>query len=129
MHESIDQELQVDLFFFLGQVFFISISVLLGLIMVTHLSLGNERQTPAQDRSDRHAAKSKSKAGQSLLTHIELYTSKGFRVKRVTSDGEPSIKAARSDLPAIGVELNVLGHGSHNPHAEAAIRHIKNKAR
>ena len=29
----------------------------------------------------------------------------------------------------MGVEMNILGHGSHTPHAEAAIRHIKNKAR
>ena len=43
LHESVDQELQVGLFFFLGQVFFVSISVLLGLIMVTHLGQGNER--------------------------------------------------------------------------------------
>ena len=25
--------------------------------------------------------------------------------------------------------MNILGHGSHTPHAEAAIRHVKNKAR
>ena len=42
LHESVEQELQIDLFFFLGQVFFISISVVLGLIMVTHLGPGSE---------------------------------------------------------------------------------------
>jgi hypothetical protein len=127
LHESVEQELQVDLFYFLGQVFLLSISVLLGLIMVTHLGPGAERLS--QDRSDRHAEKSKAKAGASLMLHINQYTAKGFRIKRVTSDGEPAIKAAKHDLEAIGVELNVLGHGSHTPHAESAIRHIKNKGR
>jgi hypothetical protein len=37
LHESVDQELQVDRFFFIGQAFFICFSVLLGLIMITHL--------------------------------------------------------------------------------------------
>ena len=37
LHESVAQELQVDLFYFLGQTFFLSISVILGLVMVTHL--------------------------------------------------------------------------------------------
>jgi Reverse transcriptase (RNA-dependent DNA polymerase) len=117
----------VDLFFFLGQVFLLSISVLLGLIMVTHLGPGAERRT--SDRPDRHAERSKARAGASLLLHISQYTAKGFRIKRVTSDGEPAIKAATHDLESIGVELNVLGHGSHTPHAESAIRHVKNKAR
>ena len=63
------------------------------------------------------------------MLHISHYIAKGFRIKRVTSDGEPSIKAAIHELEAIGVELNVLGHGSHTLHAESAIRHIKNKAR
>ena len=127
LHESVEQELQVDLFFFLGQVFLLSISVLLGLIMVTHLGPGAERKT--LESSDRHGERSKSKAGASLLLHINQYTAKGFRIKRVTSDGEPAIKAAKNDLETLGIELNVLGHGSHTPHAESAIRHIKNKAR
>jgi hypothetical protein len=127
LHESVEQELQVDLFFFLGQVFLLSISVLLGLIMVTHLGPGAERRT--SDRPDRHAERSKARAGASLMLHINQYTAKGFRIKRVTSDGEPAIKAAKHDLESIGVELNVLGHGSHTPHAESAIRHIKNKGR
>ena len=54
---------------------------------------------------------------------------KGFRIKRVTSDGEGSIKAFRPEIELLGVQLNVLGHGSHTPHAESALRHIKNKAR
>jgi hypothetical protein len=83
LHESVEQELQVDIFFFLGQVFLLSISVLLGLIMVTHLGPG------AHDRPDRHAERSKAKAGTSLMLHISHYIAKGFRIKRVTSDGEP----------------------------------------
>ena len=43
LHESVPQELQVDLFYFLGHVFLLSISVLLGLIMVTHLGPGQEK--------------------------------------------------------------------------------------
>ena len=124
IHESVEQELQVDLFFFLGQVFLLSISVLLGLIMVTHLGPGIDRST-----SDRHGERSKSKAAQSLSLHISQYEAKGFRIKRVTSDGEPSIRAAKQELESKGIELNILGRGSHTPHAESAIRHIKNKAR
>jgi hypothetical protein len=50
-------------------------------------------------------------------------------MKRVPSDGEPSIRAAKQDLESSGIELNILGRGSHTPDAESAIRHIKNKAR
>jgi hypothetical protein len=117
LQESVEQELQVDLFFFLGQVFFMSISVLLGLIMVIHLGPGIDRSS-----TDRQGEKSKSK-------HIRQYQAKGIRIKRVTSDGEPSIRAAKQDLESSGIELNILGRGSHTPHAESAIRHIKNKAR
>ena len=130
LHESIDQELQVDLFFFLGQVFFISTSVVLGLIMVTHLGSGSESTTDKLSvTTDRHAVRAKSYAGQAVILHIQEYMLKGFRIKRVTSDGEGSIKAFRPEIEQLGVQLNVLGHGSHTPHAESAIRHIKNKAR
>jgi hypothetical protein len=64
-----------------------------------------------------------------LVLDIRQYLSKFFIIRRVTSDGEASIKAAKDDIEAFGVELNILGHGSHTPHAEAAIRHIKNKGR
>jgi hypothetical protein len=124
LHESVEQELQVDLFFFLGQVFLLSISVLLGLIMVTHLGPGFDRTV-----TDRQGQKSKSKAAESLFIHIRQYEAKGFRIKTVTSDGEPAIRAAKQDLESRGIELNILGRGSHTPHAESAIRHIKNKAR
>ena len=121
-HESIDQELQVDMFFIFGQVFFLSISVIMGLIMITHLG-------PAQGATDRSSEKSKAKAGQCLIDHIAIYVAHGFTIKRVTSDGEASIKAVRHEIELQGVEVNILGHGSHTPHAEAAIRHVKNKAR
>jgi hypothetical protein len=125
LHESVEQELQVDLFFFLGQVFLLSISLLLGLIMVTHLGPGAERRI--SDRPESHAERSKARAGASLMLHINQYTVKGFRIKRVTIDGEPTIKAAKHDIESIGVELNVLGHGSHTPHAESSISHIKKR--
>jgi Zinc knuckle len=80
LHESVEQELQVDVFFFLGQVFLLSISVLLGLIMVPHLGPGAERQP--REHCDRNAEKAKSKAGTSLLLHISQYTAKGFRMRQ-----------------------------------------------
>ena len=125
LHESVSQELQVDIFFFLGQVFFLSISVLLGLVMVTHLGPGQDKTTTGTRVSEG----SRSKAGKALLHHLSQYKAKGFYVKTVTSDGEGSIKSVRSDVEELGVSLNVLGHGSHAPHIESAIRHIKNKAR
>ena len=73
--------------------------------------------------------KATSLAGQSLLMHIQQYMIKDFRIKRVVSDGEASMKAVRTEVEALGVQLNILGHGSHAPHAESAIRHVKNKAR
>ena len=131
--ESPAQELQIDTFFFLGNVFFLSISVLLGLIIVTHLGPGSNTDTSSdtaqQKRGDKVTSGSKAKSGQSLLAHLELYASKGFTINRVTSDGEPAIKALRDDIEAQGIELNILGHGSHAPHAESAIRHVKNMAR
>ena len=115
-HESVDQEIQIDTFFLFGQVFFSSILVLMGIIMTTHLG-------------PFHSHNTKSKAGVTLLDHIESYQTYGFRIKRVTSDGEPAIKAVRTDVENLVIAMNILGHGSHTPHAEAAIRHIKNKAR
>ena len=53
--------------------------------------------------------------------YINQYNAKGFRIKGVTSDGEPAIKATKLDLDALGVELNILGHGSQTPHAEAQV--------
>ena len=56
------QHLQVDLFYIFGQVFFLSISVLMGLIIVLHLG-------PGIDRSEtrRVPAKARSLAGAALL--------------------------------------------------------------
>lgn len=118
------QQLQVDLFYIFGQVFLLSISVIMGLIIVSHLG-------PGIDRSESRGppAKARSQAGAALLKHIRIYDAKGFTVSTVTSDGEPSIAALKSVLEEENITLNILGHGSHVPHAEAAIRHIKNKAR
>jgi hypothetical protein len=51
IHESTSQELQLDLFFFLGQVFLLSISILMGLIMVTHLGPREGQQVRERDMS------------------------------------------------------------------------------
>lgn len=128
IHESVEQELQVDLFYFLGNVFLLSISVLMGLIMITHLGPGIDR-IKDKPTNDRQGDGSRAKAGSALVSHITQYHNKGFIIKRVTSDGEGSIKATRDQIEQLGVDLNILGHGSHTPHAESAIRHIKNKAR
>ena len=45
IQKSMTQELQVDLFYFLGQTFFLSISVILNLTMVTHLGPGTNKST------------------------------------------------------------------------------------
>ena len=118
------QQLHVDLFYLFGQVFLLSISVIMGLIIVSHLG-------PGIDRSDTKGppAKARSQAGAALLKHIRIYDAKGINISSVTSDGEPSITALRGALAEGNILLNILGHGSHVPHAESAIRHIKNKAR
>ena len=103
--------------------FFLSISVLLGLIMVNHLGPGNQ----ATSSHEKSAERSRSKAGEALLMHITQYHAKGFRVLTVTSDGEGAVKSIRQEVQKLGVELNILGRGSHTPHAEAAIRHVKKK--
>jgi Zinc knuckle len=118
IHQSVNQDLQVDLFYFLGQTFFLSNSVLLGLIMVSHLGPGNDSDSSGAERS-------RSKAGKALFLHLAEYQAKGFRVTSVTSDGEGAIKSCRKEIQALGVDLNILGRGSHAPHAESAIRHIK----
>jgi hypothetical protein len=88
--------------------------------MVTHLGPGNDRNSIGERKShgDRQTEGFKAKAGLSLLDHISKYTAKGFRIRRVTSDGEAAVKSAHSDVEALGIELNILGHGSHTPHAE-----------
>ena len=75
VHQSVNQELQVDLFYFLGQVFFLSISVLLGLIMVSHLGPGNE----ATSSHEKNAERSRSKAGEALLMHVTQGISSTYR--------------------------------------------------
>ena len=60
VHQSVNQELQVDLFYFLAQVFFLNISVLLGLNMVSHLGPENEAT------SSHNAERSCSKASEAL---------------------------------------------------------------
>ena len=121
-NESVTQELQADLFYIFGQVFMLTVSVLMGLIMITHLG-------PTQSPNTRSQSKTEDKVGTCLLDHIDKYTAHGFKITRVTCDGEPGIKAVKSQLLQRQVELNVLGHGSQTAHAESAIRHVKNKAR
>jgi hypothetical protein len=96
----------------------------MGLIMVSHLGPGTDRITP-----DAPSAKSKAKAGEALEEHIHSYTARGFIIRTVTSDGEPAVKAMFNELKAQNVILNIMGHGTHIPHVESAIRHLKNKAR
>ena len=103
IHESVDQELQVDTAFSFGQVFFMSISVLMGLIITTHL--GPYHATT-------HSERCKSRAGTALIDHINKYQAHGFTIKCVTTDGEPAIRAAKTDIEQMGVQINVLGHGS-----------------
>ena len=95
LHESVAQELQIDLFYFLGNTFFLSISVLLGLIMITHLGPGINRNKD-KPLSDRQGDGSRAKAGIALVNHIKQYHNKGFHIKRVTSDGEGSKKICKS---------------------------------
>ena len=64
-----------------------------------------------------------------MLNRISRSDSGECRIKRLTSDGEASIKAVRPEVESLGVQLNILGHGSHAPHVESATRHINNKAR
>ena len=45
----------------------------------------------------------------------------------MTSDGEGAVRSV--GVEELGAQLNILGHGSHTPHAESAIRHVKNKSR
>ena len=89
LHQSVQQELQVDLFYFLGQTFFLSISVILGLIMVTHLGPGTEKVVATSQTIEG----SRSKAGQALILHIQQYLAKGFQINLITSDGEGAVKA------------------------------------
>ena len=96
----------------------------MGLIMVTHLGPGIYRITP-----DAPSAKSKAKAGEALEEHITSYRARGFIIRTVTSDGEPAVKAMFNQLKGENIILNVMGHGTHIPHVESAIRHLKNKAR
>ena len=41
INQSVKQDLQVDLFYYLGLAFLLSMSVLLGLVMISHLRPGN----------------------------------------------------------------------------------------
>lgn len=99
---------------------------MLGLIMITHLGAGSDKDVNASSQTDG----SRAKAGQTLLQHVQQYLSKCFRVTLVTSDGEGALKTVRKDIEQLGAaRLNTLGHDTHSPHAEAAIRHMKNMAR
>ena len=60
VHEAVNQKLQIDLFNFLGQTFFFSISV------VTHLGPGTEKLTTGSCQTDG----SRAQAGKALLLHM-----------------------------------------------------------
>ena len=93
----------------------------MGLIMVTHLRPGKN--------GDVNDLKLRKKAGRALLLHLHEYEIKGFHIRSVTSDNEGAIKAVKPSVKDLSVEFSVQGHGTHMPHAESAIRHMKNKAR
>ena len=118
------QDFEVDLFFIFDQAFLISISVQMGLIMVTHLGPGIDRITP-----DAPSSRSKANAGEALEERITSYRARGLIITTITSDGEPVINAMSHKLQQEGITQNIMGHGAHIPHIESAIRHIKNKAR
>jgi hypothetical protein len=64
--QSRPRALHVDLFFLFGQVFFLSISVLMGLIIVTHLG-------PGIDRADKKAITDKKKQGSFNRTQSPIH--------------------------------------------------------
>ena len=121
-----NDKLDCDLFFVSGQVFFLSVSHNMCMIMVTHL--GPATQPPTGSTKQLKDG-SKSKAGAALVAHITQYHLKGIKVLQAIVDGEKSVEERRSEIESLGCLLIVLGHGSHASRAEITIRRVKEGAR
>lgn len=63
-HESVNQELQADVFYIFGQAFLLTVSVIMGLLMITHLGPINTSSQPLP-------TKTKDQVGLSLLDHCD----------------------------------------------------------
>ena len=105
-------DLHCDIMFIEGIPFFVSVSTPLEVIVVT--MLGN-RKTETLKKA--------------LLGHIRMYTSYGFKVKTLLTDGEGGVMKLRQELNEMGIVVNPSGAGSHAPRIETAIRVIKERVR
>jgi hypothetical protein len=66
---------------------------------------------------------------QALLSHINGYTGRKFKIRTVRCDGEASIVALKSVIEERGIVLDLAGPAQHVPQVEVMIRVIKQRAR
>jgi hypothetical protein len=117
VHESeisVDKEivLAIDIFFIGGLMFLLSISRRVQLLIVNHLE-----------------KKSEAFIEKALKAQLDIYSSRGFRVTMILTDGESAVAACKDFIRERGVQLNVTSKNEHVPEVERAGRYLKERAR
>ena len=111
---DIDTELtlHVDLMYIESIPFFVSVSVPLGLTLLTHLgfAIGSRAKKPILAALD---------------SQIKGYKSQRFSVIGIVSDGEGAITSLQSEINAMGVHVNINAPGQHVSIVERKIQTIK----
>jgi hypothetical protein len=106
------QTLHVDVMFVEGDTYLVSVSKPLGLTQVNHVN-----------------TRSLSHIRPALLAQINSYMSNKFVISTLLTDSEGAVKAMKSELNAMGIEVNSAGAGQHVPVIENKIRQIKERIR
>lgn len=107
------QVMMVDIMFVEGDPYLVSVSKPLGLTLINHL------------KGSRTAATLMS----AISNQLNRYTSQGFVVNTILTDGEGGLIALESYLNSEGISVNPAGPGQHVPVVENKIRQIKERCR
>ena len=112
-HVRAEQVLHADIMFVNGEPFLVSISMPLGLLMVTDLK---GRRTAAAVRD-------------ALWSQLAVYDAERFKVMMILTDGEGAIAKISELIRRRGIQVNIAGAGQHVPAIERQIRMIKERCR
>jgi hypothetical protein len=112
MMESIIH-LHVDVMFFDGLCFLVSVGMSMALAQVTYLG------------HNRHKIRSVEKLRKALQGHICELTAANFTVTHVSTDGEKGLVVSVPDLSTVGVTVKTVAAGQHVPIVENKIRSLK----
>jgi hypothetical protein len=105
--------LHADLFFVEGEAYLLTVSMPLGMLMMSHL--GTSRSGPVLLRA--------------IKSQLDTYRLENFTVDTILVDGEGGLKKIKDSIVAFGVRVDATGAGEHVPLAEVYIRVVKERVR